>query len=106
MYEFLLSIDPAEPVSEESPIFATMVNKLVARRLARIEALTEAQREAERFLGKADSLLRVLSKRFGAVPQLLTSTIGRCDNVVTLDRWLDDAIDAISLDDFRQRAGV
>ena len=56
---------------------------------ARGRAIGEAKGRTE---GKADALLRVLEKRFGAVPPRLRDRIATAD-VASLDAWFDRALD-------------
>ena len=48
--------------------------------------------------GKADILSRLLTRRFGALPRSIAGRIGAA-SLADLDRWVDAAIDAPSLDD-------
>ena len=68
---------------------------------ARGRAIGEAKGRAEgrtrgRTEGKADALLRVLGKRFGAVPPRLRDRIATAD-VASLDAWFDRALDTSDL---------
>ena len=68
---------------------------------ARGRAIGEAKGRAEgrtrgRTEGKADALLRVLEKRFGAVPPRLRDRIATAD-VASLDAWFDRALDTSDL---------
>ncbi|HEU4417463.1 MAG TPA: DUF4351 domain-containing protein, partial [Planctomycetota bacterium] len=46
--------------------------------------------------GRADTLLRLLGKRFGTLPEGITRRI-RSANAFDLDRWTDRILDAESL---------
>jgi hypothetical protein len=52
--------------------------------------------------GEATALLRVLRARFGAVPDELASQVRQTADLPQLERWLDLASTAASLDAFRQ----
>jgi hypothetical protein len=67
----------------------------------RVEGMAEGKAE-----GKADALLRLLAKRFGAVPDEVSAAVRAGADAARLDRLLDDALDAASLDQFRARAGL
>jgi hypothetical protein len=61
------------------------------RAIGRTQGRTEGRIE-----GKADALLRVLEKRFGAVPPRLRDRIATAD-VTSLDVWFDRALDVSDL---------
>ncbi|MBA4063477.1 MAG: hypothetical protein C0501_07145 [Isosphaera sp.] len=71
----------------------------------RVQGVAEGKAE-----GKADALLRLIAKRFGAVPEEVAAAVRACTDTARLDRLLDDALDdaldAASLDRFRARAGL
>jgi hypothetical protein len=51
---------------------------------------------------KAEALLEVLELRFGPLPQDVVDTVKGTTDLGKLERWLDTALTACSLDDFRQ----
>jgi hypothetical protein len=55
---------------------------------------------------KADSLLRVLRKRYRELPEELVAALRACTEGGQLDRWLDTALDAPTLEQFRQQTGL
>jgi predicted transposase YdaD len=59
------------------------------------ELLAEGRAEGE-VKGKADSLVRLLTARFGALPSAVRKSIGAAD-LATLERWFDHAIEASDL---------
>jgi hypothetical protein len=63
------------------------------------EVMGAARGKAE---GEAAALLRVLRARFGAVPDELAGRILQAADLPQLERWLDLASTAASLDAFRQ----
>jgi hypothetical protein len=63
--------------------------------------LAEAEAKA-----KAESLLRVIQKRYREVPEELTAAIRACTESNQLNRWLDLAGEAETLGQFRQQAGL
>lgn len=83
--------------------FAMIESPLIA------ELLTEARNEAARTAkteGKTEALLRVLGKRYGEVPEELATSIRACRAGEQLDRWLDIALEAQALEEFRQQTGL
>ena len=76
-----------ELVLVESPI--------IARLLAEARAETEAR-----------SVLRLLARRFGAVPEELAAAVRARTDVGRLERWLELTVDATSLANFREQAGL
>src|SRR5262249_31336130 len=79
----------------ESPLIAELLAKAAA------DATTKARAET-----KAETLLRVLQKRYRELPEGLTTAIRACIDSAQLDRWLDVALDATTLEQFRQQAGL
>jgi hypothetical protein len=79
----------------------------------RLEGLTmiespvvaEWRQEGER-KGRIESLLRVLRRRFKAVPPDLETKIRACEELDQMDRWMDAAVDVTTLDEFRQQGNV
>ena len=72
------------------------------RREGRQEGLQEGRQEGlqEGLLeGKRDDLLRILSTRFGPVPERTASQVRALDSIEALDRYLDRAVTAISLEE-------
>jgi hypothetical protein len=61
-----------------------------------VELLEKRGRDLGRAEGKAETLLRLLQRRFGDVPQAARDRIANAD-VASLDRWLDRVIDAADL---------
>ncbi len=55
---------------------------------------------------KAESLLRVMQKRYRKLPEELTAAISACTDGDQLDRWLDAVAEAKTLKQFRQQAGL
>lgn len=49
--------------------------------------------------GKAEALLRILARRGGTVTEEQQQRILACSDVATLDRWLDDALSSMSLEE-------
>jgi hypothetical protein len=56
--------------------------------------------------GKAETLLRVLRLRFGAVPGDVETTIRAETDLNKLDVWVDAAVTAAGLADFRQATSL
>lgn len=57
--------------------------------------------------GKADTLLQILKGRYQAdVPDDLGTTIQATNDLVLLERWVDLALKAASLEDFRHQASI
>jgi hypothetical protein len=86
----------------ESPLIAALLAE------ARAEAATKAEAKAE-VKTKAETLLRVLRKRCREVPELpeeLAAAVRACADGGQLDRWLDVALEAETLAQFRQQAGL
>jgi hypothetical protein len=75
-----------------------IVNEWTAQARAEGEAKGEVK-------GRAAALLRVLG-RWGEVPQALRQAIGRVKGSARLDGWIDLALQAQTLDEFRQQAGL
>jgi hypothetical protein len=65
------------------------------------ELLAEAEAKA-----KLETLLRVMRKRYTEVPEAMLAPIRACADGGQLDRWLDAALDADTLEKFRQRTGL
>ena len=63
----------------------------------------EAKGKAE---GKADSILRILKRRFSVPPTELVASIRSATDLVLLDQWIDIAATAASLDEFRHDASL
>ncbi len=55
---------------------------------------------------KAETLLRVIHKRYREISEDLVTPIRACTETVQLDGWLDIALEADSLEQFRQRANI
>jgi hypothetical protein len=55
---------------------------------------------------KSDALVRVLQRRFPPVPRDLEERIRSCTDADQLDRWIDTAAPATSLEEFRREAGL
>ena len=72
---------------------------LIAELLANAESKAKAE-------AKADSLLRVLRKRYRELPEELAASIRACTDGDLLERWLDVALDAETLEQFRQQTGL
>jgi hypothetical protein len=76
---------------------------------ARTEALAEGEAKGEAIgeaKGRAAAVVKVLEARFTSVPKDLADAIRATTGLDTLDRWLPLAVQADSLDAFRQAAGV
>jgi hypothetical protein len=56
--------------------------------------------------GKAEVVLRLVQRWGGAVPKDLADTIRSCTEDTQFDRWLDLAVAASSLEQFRRNAGL
>jgi flagellar biosynthesis/type III secretory pathway protein FliH len=63
---------------------------------AKAEGRAQGRAEAEA-KGKAESLLRLLDRRFGPIPESLRSQVNGA-NLELLDLWFDRALDASALD--------
>jgi hypothetical protein len=72
---------------------------------ARAQGWAEGKREGVTE-GLARALLHVLERRFQAVPEDIAAAIRACYRDEQLDRWLDAAVTAPSLEQFRQEAGL
>ncbi len=79
--------------------FSMIESPLIAELLA--DAKSKAKTEA-----KAESLLRVLRKRYRELPEDLATSVRVCIDGDQLDRWLDVALDAETLAQFRQQTGL
>jgi hypothetical protein len=67
------------------------------------EKVAESQQVLEwRAVGWAETLLKVLKLRFGPLPQDVVDAVKGTRDLGKLGRWLDTAVTANSLDDFRQ----
>ncbi len=66
-----------------------------------VERWKEEARIESEAKGITGSLVKILSERFGVLPEDLQSGIARQDTT-TLDDWLTEAMYADSLDDFPQ----
>ena len=53
-----------------------------------------------------EMLLRVLRRRFKSIAADLESKIRACEDSDQIGRWMDAAVDATTLDEFRQQANV
>ena len=76
---------------------------MIAELLAGAKAEGKAEGRTET---KAETLLRVIQKRYHELPAELTTAIHACIEIAQLDRWLDVALEAETLAQFRQRAGL
>jgi hypothetical protein len=54
----------------------------------------------------ATAVLRVVQKRYGHLPKELTAAVRACTESVQLDHWLDVALEAATLERFRQQTGL
>jgi hypothetical protein len=72
---------------------------LIAELLAGAKA--EARAEA-----KVETLLRVLQKRYRELPEDVAAAVRACSDSGQLERWLDVALEAETLAQFRQQAGL
>jgi len=54
---------------------------------------------------KVETLLRVIQKRYRELPEKVAQSISACTEIAQLDRWLDMALEAKTLAQFRQQAG-
>jgi hypothetical protein len=79
----------------ESPMIAKLLT----------ETATKAKSEGKAE-GKVDALLRVFRKRSWLLPEELIAAIRACADGDQLDNWLDAALDADTLEAFRQRTGL
>jgi hypothetical protein len=70
--------------------FAMIESPLIAELLAKREAET-----------KVETLLHVLQKRYREVPEGVATAIRACTDSARLDHWLDVALDAATLEQFR-----
>jgi hypothetical protein len=87
--------------------FSMIESPLIAELLAgaKAEGRAEAKAEAE-LQTAARSLLRVLQKRYRELPEEVTAAVRACTDSAQLDRWLDVALEAGDLTQFRQQAGL
>jgi len=76
---------------------------LIAELLAEAEGKGEAKGQVQK---QVKMLLHAIQKRFGEIPEELTATIRACADGVQLDGWLDAALDAKTLTQFRQQTGL
>ena len=74
---------------------STLVNEWKA------EGMRQGERKAMRYL-----TLRLLQLRHGGASKDLAKAIRSCDDLENLNSWIDAAIVASSLDDFRRLAGL
>ncbi len=79
----------------------TMAEYLIQKGKAQGKAEGKAQGKAE---AKAEYVLRVLRRRFGAVPRPLRTRIAGTEDLATLDRFLDLAVAASTLKESPPRA--
>jgi predicted transposase YdaD len=63
------------------------------------EALREEGKEEGRIETKQESLMRLLTGKFGSVPERIEAEIRSTQDLARLDRWFDDAIAARKLSD-------
>ncbi len=75
--------------------FAMIESPLIGKLLA--EAETKA---------KAEMLLHVIQKRYRELPEHLTAAVRACTESAQLDHWLDVALEAATLAQFRQQASL
>jgi hypothetical protein len=75
--------------------FAMIESPLIAELLA--DARTE---------GKNEMLLRALQKRYQQLPEEIAAPIRACTDSNQLERWLDEVLEADTLEKFRQRTGL
>ncbi len=75
--------------------FAMIESPLIAKLLAGAEAKA-----------KAESLLRVMQKRYRKLPEELTAAVRACTDGDQLDHWLDLVGEVDTLEQFRQQAGL
>jgi len=74
------------------------------RKLWKLEyysGLTAAKEEGKAE-GKAETLLKILRKRFNKIPRDVESTICKMSDPVALDSWAEHALDCQSMADFTQ----
>ena len=83
----------------ESPMIGEMLNR--ERAVAEARGATRGATNA-----KIESLLVVLQRRFGPLPQDLHAALLACQDTTALDRSLVIALDAGSLPDFRAAVGL
>ena len=84
-------------------IESTIVNEWKAE--ARREGFEKGELKGER-RAKAETLLRLIQKRHGGMPEDLGNAIRGCEDTAKLDAWIDATVTASSLDDFRRLAGL
>ena len=87
----------------ESPFIAQMLREAEAKAEARAEARGKAEGRLET---KIEDLLRVMQKRYRELPEALVAAVRTCTDSAQLDRWLDLALEAETLAQFRQQAGL
>jgi hypothetical protein len=72
-----------------------------AYREGRLEARIEAKLE-----GKVELLVEVLRRRLAPVPKDLVDRLNACTHRDPFDRWLDSALTAKTIEDFRRDTGL
>jgi predicted transposase YdaD len=98
-------------IEVESPLVAGWLaearaeGKIEGKAEGKIEGKAEGKMEGKAE-GKVEAILRVLRKRFGELPERLTASVRACADVDRLDRGLDAALDAATLDQFLQQTGL
>ncbi len=63
------------------------------------EGIREGARTAE-VSARQHTLIRLLEKRFGKIPDAISSIVSATDDVQRLDGWLDQIVTVASLSDF------
>ncbi len=67
------------------------------------EGKREGKREGQRtteISARQHTLIRLLEKRFGEIPDAISSIVSATDDVQRLDGWLDQIVTVTSLSDF------
>ncbi len=88
---------PAERASLEHTIIAALSNDDNRRELrAMLKSIADAIRDEGRSIATLETsramLLRLLERRFGALPEAIRATIERTDDVDQLTHWLDQVV--------------
>ncbi len=79
----------------------TIADELMER--GKREGIKQGKREGQRtaeISARQHTLIRLLEKRFGEIPDAISSIVSATDDVQRLDGWLDQIVTVTSLSDF------
>jgi hypothetical protein len=77
------------------------------RKMPYVSSIERIALKKGRAEGKAETLLRLLSKRFHvALPEELEAAIHSTADLAKLDAWIDNSLEAHNLADFRRMSGI